>query len=173
MTSKHRARPRSIAPILSGALLAAVCAAPAAAGNDRREASATATRYDRCGYTTSPYGRLGIYVIKGDVSCSEAERLIHRAFHMAGEPTRYGDSERYLGNWICGGQMGYYTCSRPTPAHPKAQVEGRACTMRGVGCPAAAGRKSRCVEPWRLTPATLRRRRRGRLQPSRLCRRRA
>jgi hypothetical protein len=119
-----------------GALLAALCAAPTAVGSGGRDASAASTRYHRCGYTTSPYGRLGIYVLKGSVACLEGERLIHRAFYVAGEPTHYGDSERYPGSWICGGQMGYYTCSRPTPAHPNAQVEGRACDMPGVGCPA-------------------------------------
>ena len=128
---------RTISVIPTVALLALVTATvvPTAVASSGRHAQSTSATYRRCGFTSSPYGRLGIYVIMGKVRCSKAEWLIHQSFYVAGEPTYYGDSERYPGNWICGGQMGYYTCSEPSPAHPSEQVEGRACSMRGVGCP--------------------------------------
>jgi hypothetical protein len=91
----------------------------------------------RCGFTQSPYGRLGIYITLGDTSCRTGEFLIHRSFYTAGTPTKFGDMERYPDGWICGGQMGTYSCDKPSPSHPTKAVLGLACrgVGDGVGCP--------------------------------------
>jgi hypothetical protein len=122
--------------VLTCALLVAVTvtAAPAAASR-RGHARSASAKYRRCGFTSSPYGRLGIYIGKGKVGCKEAESLIHRSFYVAGEITHDGDLERYPGSWYCGGQMGAYTCSRPSPAHPHELIEGLECNLPSVGCP--------------------------------------
>jgi len=100
------------------------------------EASARATRsVARCGLTSSPFGPIGVYRMKGQVTCRHAEFLIHRAFYVEGTRTGAGDSELYHDGWVCGGQMGYFNCSKPKTLHPREAVEGLACHSVGVGCP--------------------------------------
>jgi hypothetical protein len=89
----------------------------------------------RCAFATSPYGRIGVYVTKGHVTCRRGVLLIHRMFYVAGKPTGAGDTERYSDGWLCGGQMGYYSCARPSTRHPKQSVEGIACHLGSVTCP--------------------------------------
>jgi hypothetical protein len=95
---------------------------------------------NRCGsYTDPAFGWIGIYVTKGHVSCLKAKSLIRRAVRGGGGgvPTGAGNSERYPDGWICGGQMGAITCSKPSTRHPKQSVTGRDCSQ--VGCPRRLG----------------------------------
>ncbi len=92
--------------------------------------------YHRCGFTNSPYGPLGIYIIHGHTSCTEGKFLIHRMFHVTGEHTGAGDTERYPDGWYCGGQMGYFYCARPQSLHPREAVQALECNDRLVRCPA-------------------------------------
>ena len=89
----------------------------------------------RCGFTGSPYGRIAIYVQKGKVACRTAEFVIHRAFYSSGQPTGNGDDQLFPGDWICGGQIGYYGCVRPTIQRPIEAVAGIACHEGNVTCP--------------------------------------
>jgi hypothetical protein len=123
------ARPSLILALTQSVLLLAVaCASPP---------SAFALRsVPRCGFTSSPYGTLGIYVQKGRVNCRRAAFLIHRAFYITGQPSGLNE-ERYPDGWICGGQMGVYVCSTPSIRNPTQEVEGLACHMGTVRCPKA------------------------------------
>jgi hypothetical protein len=101
----------------------------------------------RCGFTQSPYGRLGVYIEKGSVSCREGRHLIHREFHASGESVGTGDV-RYADGWVCGGQMGSYFCAKPLwhpPGHPKRYVAALACHMGSgsseVRCPGRIERR--------------------------------
>lgn len=92
----------------------------------------------RCGFTGSPYGRLGVYIEKGPVSCAKGRRLIHRGFHAPGEAVGTGDV-RYPSGWVCGGQMGSYFCARPLwdpGGHPREYVAALACHLGSATCPA-------------------------------------
>lgn len=95
----------------------------------------------RCGFTGSPYGRLGVYVEKGPVSCHKGRHLIHKAFFAPGESVGTG-FVRYPNGWVCGGQMGSYFCAKPLwypNGHPKQYVAALACHMGSgpdrVKCP--------------------------------------
>jgi hypothetical protein len=112
-------------------------AAPGMAGGSQHGSRWVA----RCGYASSPYGQLGVYIEKGDVSCSAGRRLIHREFYAPGESIGTG-SVRYPSGWVCGGQMGSYFCAKPLwypPDHPKRYVTALACHMgsepTAVRCP--------------------------------------
>jgi hypothetical protein len=98
-----------------------VCAAVASAG--------TATT-NRCGYTASKQGRLGVYVVHGKVSCATAGRLLAGAFTQPGigldSPTGW---ELYKSGWTCQGQMGVYECDYGT----RRTVYGLGCALQG--CP--------------------------------------
>jgi hypothetical protein len=95
----------------------------------------TARTTARCGFTGSPYGPLGVYAMKGRVSCSRAEFLLHREFYGRGTLTGNANpDELYKDGWLCGGQMGSYWCWFPTPTNPTRAVEGLACRF-GPKCP--------------------------------------
>jgi hypothetical protein len=95
----------------------------------------------RCGFARSPYGRLGVYIERGQVSCGKGRRLIQRAFHGPGESVGTG-SVRDPDGWVCGGQMGSYFCAKPLwhpGRHPDQYVAALACHMGSgplrVRCP--------------------------------------
>jgi hypothetical protein len=96
-------------------------------------AGATASRADgarsvrRCSFTGSPYGRIGVYLIKGRVGCDQAEFVIHRAFYASGTGIDTLSSTLFADRWICGGQMGSLHCQIPTYTNPSVEVEGLAC----------------------------------------------
>jgi hypothetical protein len=87
----------------------------------------------QCASTSSPYGRIGIYVVRGPVSCRQAKFEIHRAFRTPGVDLGTGIT-LYRDGWLCGGQMGYYFCSFPTLTGAARYVDGRACAPY-AGCP--------------------------------------
>jgi hypothetical protein len=96
---------------------------------------------DRCGFTSSPYGRLGVYIEKGRVSCRKGRHLIHREFYAPGKSVGTG-SVLYPNGWVCGGQMGSYFCAKPLwypNEQPKEYVGALACHMgsgpTAVRCP--------------------------------------
>jgi hypothetical protein len=124
-----------------GALLA--LATPGVAGAARQ-----GSRWvGRCGFTQSPYGRLGVYIEKGPVSCRQGRHLIHEEFHASGESIGTGEV-RYPSGWVCGGQMGSYFCAKPLwhpPGHPRRYVAALACHMGSgsseVRCPGRIERR--------------------------------
>jgi len=100
-------------------------------------AAASARTIGRCGFTSSPYGRVGVYVVKGRVPCAEAEFLIGRAFYNSGVATNLPDASLFQDGWLCGGQMGFYNCATPTFASARLEVQAIACHLGSVRCPAS------------------------------------
>lgn len=101
----------------------------------------------RCGFAGSPYGRLGVYVEKGPVSCRKGRHLIHQEFYAPGESVGTGNV-LYPNGWVCGGQMGSYFCAKPLwqpHGHPEQYVAALACHMGSgptrVRCPSRIERQ--------------------------------
>lgn len=134
-TSIRQRRVRPLGLVVALGVLCTLLGVRSAAGAAEPK-SHVARSISRCGFTNSPYGRIGIYVMKGKVRCRSAEFVVHRAFYVSGTPINgAGSSALYADGWICGGQMGYYTCTSPTVSNPSTAVEGIACHFGSVTCP--------------------------------------
>jgi hypothetical protein len=110
------------------------------AGGPSPAAAHGSDRVRRCGYASSPYGKLGVYIEKGQVPCRGGRRSIRRAFYATGESVGPTDSVRYPDGWVCGGQMGTYFCGKPLwlgGGHPRQYVLALACrrSLNPAGCP--------------------------------------
>jgi hypothetical protein len=101
-------------------------------------AVSTTKTVPRCGYMTNAgHGRLGLYIADGSVSCAQAARVMSRAFSNAPSTTVATGESLYADGWVCGGQMGGYSCSWPYlqfEANDQ-QKEVIALSCSNPGCP--------------------------------------
>lgn len=90
----------------------------------------------RCGYVSDRYGRAGVYIAHGRVSCSRAKSIIRYTNRCGcGEllPVA-GSLAKFPNGYTCGGHMGYYFCDKGSVGHPTAQILWQTCS--NPGCPA-------------------------------------
>ncbi|HEX4106670.1 MAG TPA: hypothetical protein VHX88_00960 [Solirubrobacteraceae bacterium] len=120
-------------------LLAVVVMALAGGGVAAARPLTAAHTARRCGRFSSTYGPIGVYVVKGQVSCATGIHQMQNGFagraqYPGTKPVDNGNESLYEG-WTCGGQMGFYFCSQSRGGHVVKEVDGRGCTIMDVGCP--------------------------------------
>jgi len=87
--------------------------------------------------TNAYRGRLGLYIADGSVSCAQAAQVMSQAFSNAPSTTIATGESLYADGWVCGGQMGGYSCSWPylqvEADDPQKEVIALSCS--NPGCP--------------------------------------
>jgi hypothetical protein len=115
----------AIATVLTALLLCSMSSAQAARS------------VKRCGYVSDQYGRAGVYITNGKLTCAKAKSIIRYTGtcgcgHLL--PVA-GSEEKYPNGYTCGGHMGYYFCVKGSIRHPTVRISWQTCS--NPGCPAA------------------------------------